>query len=106
MAKKLIDENKASPKDQEEYLKKYKKLEERHGGLVAKVTELENERTRKRAQIDALGLFLETYKKQPSFMAEWDPAIWLMTVEEAVVNKGKRIRFKFYTGAEIEVALD
>lgn len=106
MAKKLIDENKASPKDQEEYLKKYKKLEERHGGLVAKVTELENERTRKRAQIDALCLFLETYKKQPSFMAEWDPAIWLMTVEEAVVNKGKRIRFKFYTGAEIEVALD
>ena len=30
----------------------------------------------------------------------------LITVEEAVVNKGKRIRFKFYTGAEIEVALD
>ena len=106
MAKKLIDENKASPRDQEEYLKKYKKLEERHGTLVAKVTELENERARKRAQIDALGLFLEKYKKQPSFMAEWDSAIWLMTVEEAVVSRDKRIRFKFYTGAEVEVALD
>ena len=67
---------------------------------------LENERTRKRAQIDALGLFLEKYKKQPSFMAEWDSAIWLMTVDEAIVSRDKRIRFKFYTGAEVEVALD
>ena len=30
----------------------------------------------------------------------------LITVDEAIVSRDKRIRFKFYTGAEVEVALD
>lgn len=105
MAKKLVEENKTSPMNQEDFMKKYKELEEKHSGLIQKVTKLESERGRKNEQIAALKLFLETYKKQPSLMAEWDSAIWLMTVESARVKKDRRIRFKFYTGTEIEVAL-
>ena len=30
----------------------------------------------------------------------------LITVDEAIVSRDKRIKFKFYTGAEVEVALD
>ena len=38
-------------------------------------------------------------------VAEWDAAIWIMTVEKALVLRNNRMRFKFYTGAEIEFTL-
>ena len=105
MVEKLIKENMSKPQDQEEYTKKHKSLEKRHSFLVEKVTKLENERKRKLEQVNALTIYLEEYKNQPDFVADWDPAIWIMTVEHALVFKDNRMRFKFYTGAEIEVTL-
>ncbi len=105
MVEKLIKENMAAPQDQDEFTRKHKSLEKRHSTLVEKVTGLEAERERKLTQINALTAYLEAYKKQPDFVAEWDPAIWVMTVEQVLVGREGRMRFKFYTGAEIEVTL-
>ena len=105
MVEKLIKENMSKPQDQEAYAKKHSSLEKRHSFLVEKVTALEEERKRKIEQISALNIYLEEYKKQPDFVAEWDAAIWIMTVEKALVLRNNRMRFKFYTGAEIEVTL-
>ena len=105
MVEKLIKENMSKPQDQDEYMKKHNSLEKRHSALVEKVTTLELERKRKLEQINALNIYLEAYKKQPEFVAEWDPSIWIMTVDQVLVQRNGKIRFKFYTGAEIEVTL-
>ena len=105
MVEKLIKENMAAPQDQDELARKHKSLEKRHSTSVEKVTSLEAERERKLTQINALTAYLEAYKKQPDFVAGWDPAIWVMTVEQVLVRRDGRMRFKFYTGAEIEVTL-
>lgn len=105
MVEKLIKENMAAPQDQDEFTRKHKNLEKRHSTSVEKVTGLEAEKERKLTQINALTAYLEAYKKQPDFVADWDPAIWVMTVEQVLVGREGRMRFKFYTGAEIEVTL-
>lgn len=106
MNQKLIKENMTSPQDQEKYTKKQKKLQERYDALVSEVTALENEKGRKQGQIKALKTFLENYKKQPELLTDWSETVWIMTVDRVVVTRDEKLRFKFYTGAEIEVALD
>lgn len=105
MVEKLIKDNMSIPQNQDVYLKKHKSLEKRHSALVEKLKSLESERDMKLSQINALHLYLEPYKKQPDFAAEWDPSLWILTVEVVKVFEDKRMRFKFYTGAEIEVTL-
>ena len=41
--------------------------------------------------------------KNPTLLEEWDDTIWMVMVEKAVIHKDKKITFKFYNGAVIEV---
>ena len=47
---------------------------------------------------------IANYMKQLTLLTDWNDTVW-MTVEQVVVTRGKRLKFKFYTGSEVEVAL-
>ena len=106
MNQKLIKENMSNPQDQAQYFKKQKKLQNRFDALVAEVTLLENEKGRKQGQIKALSMFLKNYEEQPILLESWNEAAWALTVEKVIVTKRRKLKFKFYTGTEVEVALD
>lgn len=101
----LNKKNVSAPQDQAEYRKKYEKVEKRYLALTTEASKLENERARKQGQIKALKLFLENYKKQPVLLTDWNDTVWMMTVEKVIVTKEWKLKFRFYTGTEVEVAL-
>ena len=105
LAEKLNKKNVSAPQDQVEYKKKYSKLEERYTKLQLEASKLEAERVRKQGQVKALQMFLENYKKQPVLLTDWSDAVWMMTVERVVVTNNRKLKFRFYTGSEVEVGL-
>ena len=101
MVDNCVQENATVSQQQDEYEKRYSALEQRYNETLAKLQKINNQKTDLKNQERVYRLFLNSLEKQPTFMKEWSDTPWITLLEEAVVNKGKKITFRFKDGTEI-----
>ena len=105
LVKTCVKENASTVQSQEEYTKKYNGLLARYEKATARLAEVTAEKERKHDQNRELRLFIETLKKQPLVLEEWDERLWIAILDRATVFRDGRIAFRFKSGREIEVEL-
>ena len=103
LVKTCVKENASTVQSQEEYTKKYNGLLARYEKATARLAEVTAEKERKHDQNRELRLFIETLKKQPLVLEEWNERLWIAILDRATVFRDGRIAFKFKNGREIEV---
>lgn len=103
LTRKCIEKNSAVAQDQKEfnnrynaYVEKYEALKERYDGLAA-------ERERKTEKAKAIDRFIRTVESRDGLLTEFDPHLWLMTVEKVTITSDGKMLFRFFDGTEIEV---
>ena len=94
-------ENSTTVQDQEEYsaryngyVDRYETLKSRHGALAA-------ERERKLEKAKAIDRFIHTVKSREDLLTEFDPHLWLTTVEAVTITSDGKMLFRFFDGKEI-----
>lgn len=100
IAKKMINENANSEQDQDEYQKRYAALEEKHKGVIARLEEIEKEKSHKLAAVRRIEMSLSFFEKNGGSIEEFNVKLWTMLVEKAIINRDNTIRFVYYTGYE------
>ena len=103
LVKACVKENASTAQSQEEYAKKYNGLLARYEKATARVKELTSEKEHKQSRERDLRLFIESLKKQPLVLKEWDERLWVALIDKATVYRDGRIVFRFKGGSEIEV---
>lgn len=98
-----IQENSSAALPQEEYQKKYNGLAERCQRAYNKRDKLTQESERRKHRDSELRAFIATLEKQPLVLTEWDDLLWVLLVENAVVNRDGSVAFHFKDGTEISV---
>ena len=91
----LVKENASTVQSQETYLKRYEDLTKSYEKARSELARLQDERTRRSRQDKAMALYIQTMKKQPTVLTEWNDAIWTVMVEKAIVHRDKSITFVF-----------
>jgi site-specific DNA recombinase len=103
LVKACVRENASTAQSQEEYAKRYNGLLARYEKARARLDVLMAEKERKLNQDREIRLFIETLKKQPLVLGEWDERLWIAILDRATVFRDGRIVFRFKSGNEIEV---
>lgn len=103
LVKACVKENASTAQSQEEYSKKYNGLLARYEKATALVKEITAEKAQKQIRERDLRLFIESLKKQPHALEEWDERLWVALIDKATVYRDGRIVFRFKSGKEIEV---
>ena len=101
LTRKCIEKNSAVAQDQKEfndryngYVEKYETLKERYDSLAA-------ERERKTEKAKAIDRFIHTVESRDGLLAEFDPHLWLTTVEKVTITSDGKMLFRFFDGTEI-----
>ena len=105
IAKKMINENATVEKDQDEYQKEYSALEEKHKGVVARLTEIENEKSQRMAAVKRVEMSLLFFQKNGGSIDEFCPRLWISLVDKAIISRDGTIKFIYYTGFENTVTI-
>jgi len=74
-------------------------------GVHIKFNELQKRKSIAEAQAKSFMVFIETFKKLPKNIIEWDYRIWNFSIDHATINKDKSIDFLFKNGQNIRVEL-
>ena len=99
----LIKENAMQAQNQEEYLKKYESLAQRHEKLKIRYEISQQKRERRLYQADNLSAFLFALRELDILNIQWTPTLWHTTVDKAIVNADESVVFGFKNGSEVEV---
>ena len=99
----LIKENAMQAQNQEEYLKKYESLAQRHDKLKSRYEILSGKRERRLYQADVLSAFLFTLRELDVLNIKWTPTLWHTTVDKVTVNSNGSVVLSFKNGSEVEV---
>lgn len=86
LVKACFKEKAASAQSQEEYKRKYNGLLARYEKAATRLMELTAEKERKRNQDREIKLFIETLKKQPLILDEWDERLWILNLDRATAE--------------------
>jgi len=89
--------------NQEEYLKKYESLAQRHEKLKSRYEILQKNREHRLYQADTLSAFLFALKELDILNIKWTPTLWHTTVDKVIVNADGSVVFYFKNGSEVEV---
>ncbi len=100
MVNKLVAENSNKALDQDEYLLKYEKYENKYNELVSKIEEAKNEKAKKELQAKEMERFIQDLETRTNYLEEWDKELWNKFIDKAIVNKNGTITFKFINGTE------
>lgn len=101
LTRKCIETNSSVAQDQKEfndrynaYVEKYETLKKRHNALAAK-------RESRKEKAKAIDRFVQTVKSRDGLLTEFDPHLWMMTVEKVTITEDGKMRFRFFDGTEI-----
>ena len=92
LATKAIKENSKSDDSNET---KYQNLVDRHEALSLKLNRLTKEKTDKENKATKLKSFLSVMNKSEDKLSEWNEEIWMLMIENGIVNRDKSVTFKF-----------
>ena len=99
----LIKENAMQALNQEDYLKRYESLAQRHDKLKSRYEVLQQKRERRLYQADTLSAFLFALKELDILNLKWAPTLCHTTVDKVVANADESVFFHFKNGSEITV---
>lgn len=98
LTRKCIEKNSAVAQDQKEfndryngYVEKYEALKERYDALAA-------ERESKLEKAKAIDRFIRTVESRDGLLTEFDPHLWLTTVEKVTITSDEKMLFHFFDG--------
>ena len=101
LTRKCIETNSSMAQDQKEfndrynaYVEKYETLKNQHDALAA-------EREKRKEKAKAIDRFVQTLKSRDGLLTEFDPHLWMMTVEKVTITEDEKMRFRFFDGTEI-----
>ena len=103
MVNQCIKENATSVIDQAEYTKKYNGLVRKYEQATKALEKATEERKHRVTRDRDLRIFIATLKEKPLVLEEWSEDLWITLLDSATVYKGKKIKFLFKNGAEIEI---
>ena len=94
LATKAIKENSKSDDSNEA---KYQNLVDRHESLSLKLNRLTKEKTDKENKATKLKSFLSAMNKSEDKLNDWNEDVWMLMVENGIINRDKSITFKYFT---------
>ncbi|HHU81073.1 MAG TPA: recombinase family protein, partial [Acholeplasmataceae bacterium] len=95
LAKQAIDENSKTNLKDDEFNQRYNSLLKRHEGLQKDLDRLLEIKQEKQSKAIRMNAFLNTMYKTEDELSEWNKLIWMLMVENGVVNRDKSVTFKF-----------
>ena len=103
LVKKAIIENTVKAQDQDEFTRKFEKLESRHNKALKSLESLEAEKKRKEVQAEAIGAFMFELMESDEPLSDFDERLWVTLVDKAVVKHDGTMTFIFKSGTEITI---
>ena len=100
LIRKLVDENAHAAIDPDEYDRRYNELLAQYDNAKARVTEIEERRSARKARKRDLEAFYKVLKMTGP-LAEFDEGVWNVAVERALVYSKGLVTFAFQNGCEI-----
>lgn len=101
LTRKCIAENSSNAQDQEDYSSRYNGYVERYDNAKSKYDTLVAERQDRIKTAKAIDRFMQTVESRDGLLTEFDPQLWIATVEYVTVTKNGDMRFRFYDGTEV-----
>jgi len=95
MVRKMIAENSSIEISQEEYQKKYRKLEIEFEEKKERLIELKTKKTDLELRKSAMHGFIVDFEKAPRVITEWNETLWNVFLRRAIVREDGEIRFEF-----------
>ena len=93
LTKKCIEENSTTLQDQEEYSARYNGYVDRYEALKKQYDSLSLERETRKEKAKSIDRFIHTIKTRENLLTEFDPHLWLTTVETVTITSdGKMIK--------------
>lgn len=103
LTRKCIETNSSHVQDQEEYTERYNGYVERYEKAKNRYDTLVAERHDRLKKAKAIDRFMQTVASREVLLAEFDPQLWLVTVDYVTVMKNCDLRFRFFDGTEVVV---
>ena len=103
LTRKCIETNSSHVQDQEEYTERYNGYVERYEKAKNRYDTLVAERHDRLKKAKAIDRFMQTVASREVLLAEFDPQLWLITVDYVTVMKNCDLRFRFFDGTEVVV---
>lgn len=101
LMRKCVEKNSTVAQDQKEfnlryngYVEKYETLKERYDCLAA-------ERDRRTEKAKAIDRFIHTVESRDGLLTEFDPHLWMTTVETVTITPDGKMLFRFFDGTEV-----
>ena len=101
LIRKCINENASTVLDQEEYTSRYNGYVDRYETVKKRFDELAAERRDKLEKAKAIDRFIHTVESRDELLKEFDPYLWVATVESVTVMRDGKMQFRFFDGKEI-----
>lgn len=101
LTRKCIADNSCNAQDQEDYSSRYNGYVERYDNAKSKYDTLVAERQDRIKKAKAIDRFMQTVESRDGLLTEFDPQLWIATVEYVTVTKNGDMRFRFYDGTEV-----
>lgn len=105
VAKQMVDENAATAMDQEEYLKRYKTVEDKINTLNKKIDDLKSQKKRKLALVGRLCLLEDSINNKEGTLSTFDEKLWNILIEKVLVKRNQTLEFIYYAGFKNEITL-
>ena len=103
LARRYVDDNSSMALDQEEYMARYTKLEERCNGILDRIKELKKQRVERMIKADAIGGFMFRLREMDQALEFFDDRLWLEVIDVVQVERNGKLIFKFQNGVEVAV---
>lgn len=103
LARRYVDDNSSMALDQEEYMARYTKLEERCNGVLDRIKELKKQRVERMIKADAIGGFMFRLREMDQALEFFDDRLWLEVIDVVQVERNGKLIFKFQNGVEVAV---
>lgn len=101
LTRKCIEETSSVAQDQNEYTARYNSYVDRYEKAKARYDSLAAERREKQEKAKAIDRFIHTVESREVLLSEFDPCLWLATVENVTVMSDGKMKFHFFDGTEI-----
>ncbi len=105
LVKRLINENAATPMNQDEYLERYDGYTNRFNKAKAEYEKLQKEMEERKIKADIISGFMFEVLELNELPIKFDEKLWNSVVDTVTVYEDERLVFKFKNGAEIEERL-
>ena len=105
VAKQMVDENAATAMDQEEYLTRYKTVEDKINTLNKKIDDLKAQKKRKLALVGRLCLLEDSIKNKEGTLDFFDEKLWNLLIEKVLVKRNQTLEFIYYAGFKNNISI-